>query len=253
MNCEKEVDNLCKWITEYVDGAGAEGVIIGLSGGIDSTVVADLCVRALGKKRVYALMMPPSVNADIIADKLELAYAPYHDFMYEAGTVANYFLYRSIEGASKTKEERDLIVGNVASRMRMVGLYAWANLKNYMVVGTTNKSEYEVSYFTKYGDGGVDFEPIADYYKTEVYELAEYLGVPQEIIDAVPSAGLWDDQTDEGEIGMGYKQLDSILKNHYNDNGYRNDINLVGSDKVGEMIKKGEHKKHMPPFYKREN
>ncbi len=251
MNCEQEVNNVCGWIKDYVNNSGCKGVVIGISGGIDSAVVADLCVKALGVENVYALMMPPNDNAEIMCNHLDLWHSPYNDFIYMAGAAARYFLARSIEAPSKTKEERDLVVGNVASRMRMVGLYAWANLKNYLVVGTTNKSEYEVGYYTKYGDGGVDFEPIADYYKTEVYKMAEYLGIPQEIIDAEPSAGLWQDQTDKDELGMDYRQLDSILKNHYNDNDYRNDIALEGSDRVGEMIRNNDHKKHMPPSYKR--
>ena len=127
----------------------------------------------------------------------------------------------------------------------MVVLYRFANQFNGIVVGTGNKSEISVGYFTKYGDGGTDVLPIGDLYKTEIYEVAQLLGLPERIINKKPSADLWDGQTDEGEMGITYRDLDAVLKGEI--------TNGSAYEKVQEMRRKSEHKRSMPPIFKVQN
>jgi len=122
----------------------------------------------------------------------------------------------------------------------MAILYAYANHKNGLVVGTTNKSEMSIGYFTKFGDGGCDLEPIADLYKAEVYEMSKNLNIPKSIIDKKPTAGLWPDQTDEGEFGFSYDQLDKLLQGGH--------INPQLEVKIQDLIKNSEHKRKLPPI-----
>ena len=140
-------------------------------------------------------------------------------------------------------------ITSVTPRISMSWLYLVANENNRLVIGTTNKSEYEVGYFTKYGDGGVDFEPIAHLYKTEIKELARYLGIPEYIINKTPTAGLWEGQTDEGELGMTYEVLDkTIIWILTGFGGVDEHIS-----KVLELQKKSYHKKRIPPKLERVN
>ncbi|MHC1587128.1 MAG: NAD(+) synthase, partial [Candidatus Syntropharchaeia archaeon] len=151
-------------------------------------------------------------------------------------------LFFQLEGREYAGE-RDLASANVKPRLRMTTLYYFANKMNYLVAGTGNKSELSIGYFTKYGDGGVDILPIGHLLKTEVRELAKKLGIPEKIIKKIPSAGLWEGQTDEGEIGMSYESLDRILSS----------INSIKEGKeverVKEMIKKAKHKRKPPEIF----
>jgi NAD+ synthase len=126
------------------------------------------------------------------------------------------------------------------SRTRMAILYAYANHKNGLVVGTTNKSEMSVGYFTKFGDGGCDLEPIAEVYKTEVFEMSKKLNIPKTIIDKKPTAGLWPDQTDENEFGFSYQQLDKFLQGGHIDP----EIEI----KIQDLNRNSEHKRKTPPI-----
>ena len=140
--------------------------------------------------------------------------------------------------------------GNVKARIRMTWLYLIANDNDKLVIGTTNKSEFETGYFTKYGDGGVDFEPIGHLYKTEVFELARYLGIPERIIRKKPTAGLWEGQTDEGELGITYEILDETLK--WIVPGNDRDVPSVAPERkhlarVVSLRAKSNHKKRIPP------
>jgi NAD+ synthase len=247
MNCKEEVKNICEWIKNYVDSAGAEGVVLGISGGLDSAVVGALCVQALGKSKIFGMLMPPTPRAKLLVKKLGIDYQDYWSIEVQSRTIVD--IFTGIEPLPRDIEDYNLVKGNVASRFRMTGLYAQANASNCLVVGTSNKSELYIGYVTKYGDGGVDFEPIGDYLKTEVYELAEYLGIPQEIINAVPSADLWEGQTDEGELDITYEKLDSIIRILE-----KSPINMCSTNitKVRERRKKNLHKMQMPPCYRRD-
>lgn len=146
--------------------------------------------------------------------------------------------------------------GNIKARIRMTILYQYANRTNCLVAGTTNKSEWMIGYFTKHGDGGADIEPIQHLYKTQIYDLAKYLDIPNELVDKPPSAGLWDGQTDEGELGMSYPYLDKILQfiedrqliekeESYHLAEWQN-IKEKDINKVIDMINKSEHKRRIP-------
>lgn len=196
-----------KFLAEKLRKVGAKGFVLGVSGGIDSAVCLRLCVHAVGKNKVLALLMPEkdSPKEDLVDSKMlcDLDGVKYR--IVDITEPINAF-----KKAIKRKIDR-ISLANIKARCRMIALYHYANTEGRLVVGTSNKSELLVGYFTKFGDGGSDLEPIGDLYKTEVRELARKLGIPERIIKKTPSAGLWKGQTDEGEMGIKYDRLDSIL------------------------------------------
>lgn len=196
-----------KFLAEKLRKVGAKGFVLGVSGGIDSAVCLRLCARAVGKGKVLALLMPEkdSPKGDL-KDSRELC--DLEGVKYKVvditGPVEAY--KKAIKGPIDRKS-----LANIKARCRMIALYHHANADGRLVVGTSNKSEILIGYFTKFGDGGADLEPIGDLYKTEVRQLARELGLPDDIIKKIPSAGLWKGQTDEGEMGISYERLDAIL------------------------------------------
>jgi NAD+ synthase len=194
---------ITRFIAHRVELAQARGVVIGISGGLDSAVVAALCVRALGNEKVLGLMMPekrPSPEAVLAVEWLGIGcrVEPIEKLVADAVDAGP---------AGLSKE----CAGNIKARLRMLLLYAEANQNGRLVVGTGNKSELLTGYFTKFGDGGADMLPIGDLYKTQVRQLAEDLGVPERIRRLAPTAGLYPGQTDEAELGISYERLDKIL------------------------------------------
>ena len=249
MMWERVADRICDFIRKRVELAGAEGVVVGVSGGVDSATVAFLCVRALGKERVFATIMPEigvTPEEDVMHAKQVCEILGIEHRYVEINPLIESFLKIFGEGES-------LAFANVKPRVRMIVNYYYANRMNRLVAGTGNKSELKVGYFTKYGDGGVDFLPIGDLYKTEVFELARYLGVPESIISKKPSARLWKGQTDEDEMGISYRNLDAILKGI--EMGLERDeiverFSVSGDevDRVVAMVEKSRHKRELPPI-----
>ena len=243
LDVEKTKDDIVEFVQNKVSEANADGLVIGLSGGIDSTLAAFLACESVGKDNVFGIVMPSTTTPT--EDKLHgTAIAQLLGIKYKEiaiDSILNEFL-------SVTQLEEDkLSIGNLKARIRMSIIYFYANSKNYLVSGTGNKSEILIGYFTKHGDGACDIEPIGDLYKTDVYQLAKYLEIPQEIIDKPPRAGLWNNQTDEDEIGMTYELLDKIL--------YRNlekdiDANSIADeldikvDEINDIINRVNRNKH---------
>ncbi|HIQ38463.1 MAG TPA: NAD+ synthase [Methanothermococcus okinawensis] len=208
---EKTVEKLTHFIRNVVKKAKARGVVVGLSGGIDSSVVATLCVKALGRDKVLGVIMPERdsdpkdiEHAKMIAEKLGIRYI--------ISDITDILKAFGAGGYVPTREFDRIADGNLKARIRMCILYYFANRRKLLVAGTSNKSELYMGYGTKYGDLGSDFLVIGNLFKTEVRELAKYLGIPQEIIDKPPSAGLWKGQKDEEELGITYEVLDRILE-----------------------------------------
>jgi len=230
--------NLVEKIRSFMNGRNA---IIGESGGVDSALITFLCVEALGKDKIFARTMPygdqSTGDADKVASILELP-------NYGCTNIK-----LIVDGFGFTNR---LTMGNTRARVRMAILYGLASENNGLVIGTSNRTEMMLGYFTKYGDGGCDVEPIGGLFKTEVWEVAKtYPNFPPSILNKPPSAELWAGQTDESEIGMPYSEMDNILKLLTGRvQGQLHDLKLnLGEDKVSNImrrIKNSEHKRKMP-------
>ena len=203
----KETNRIVDFIRQYYNGAGFGKAVIGLSGGLDSSVSAALAALALGPNNVLGITMPyfqssPQSLAD--AEELVAAFRIKHKVIHIDAFTQPYF-------DAHAPDANALRIGNWLARMRMCVLFDQAAACQALVLGTGNRSELLIGYFTQFGDAACAIEPIGHLYKTEVQRLAEHLGVPQSIIDKVPSADLWEGQTDEDEIGLGYPIIDRVL------------------------------------------
>jgi len=266
INCEKVKRILVEFIRERIDKSGFQRAVFGLSGGIDSSVVAYLAAEALGDPHnVYALIMPyrsyDSENvehAGVVVRKLGInsqliriqPMIEEYFSKFSSGTIPNPVILRG-EGLGVETLER-LRRGNKMARERMSILYDWALALKALVLGTSNRTELVTGYFTKYGDGGVDLEPLGGLYKTQVRQLARYLGVSEAIIRKRPSAGLWPGQTDEGELGINYQDLDRILyymldKKYGTKKLLSLGFSVENIRKVTNFVKNSEHKRRLPP------
>lgn len=261
----KEYNKIVKTIIEFiraeVKSRGSTGVVVGISGGLDSAVATYLAVKALGPKKVFGLILPDSgvtpkidtIDAEKLAKHLGIKYE-----ITEVGKIKKLCLNKNLPHNSK------LAKANLLVRLRMSLLYFHAAATNKLVLGTGDKSELQLGYFTKYGDGAADLFPIADLYKTEVREMAQYLLVPKNIVNKKSSARLWKGHTAEGEIGMTYEEIDHILRelegNHSknNNNGRSFEVSptvtttkTVNKRKVKrlvDLIERNKHKHEMPPI-----
>jgi NAD+ synthase len=242
------VDVIHSFIKQKVEEAKAKGVVIGLSGGLDSSIVTKLCVDALGPKKVLVLVMPDTTTSEEDL-KDALSYASTLGIEYRVIDITE-----MVEGFKKLLSPLDLddkAMGNIKARCRMILLYTHANLTNKVVMGASNKSELLTGYFTKFGDGGADFSPIGDLYKTQILELAKAIEIPVNIVKKSPSAGLWEGQTDESELNIRYKDLDRILlgielKLDAKDIARKLEIDQSEILRIIGMVEKHVHKRKMP-------
>ncbi len=204
---EEHVPLIESFVADALEASGRKGIVLGLSGGVDSALVAKLCADAVGPKRVLALALPEGKGSRDVADAK--AYAKELGIGFRVIDIAP-FVAALDEGLRPSKVDR-IARGNLRARTRMIVWYYVANTEDRVVMGTGNKSELLTGYFTRWGDGGADFLPIGDLYKTQVWAMARHLGVPERIVRKKPTAGLWPGQTDEGELGMAYEDLDRVL------------------------------------------
>ena len=206
-------ESIVKWIKDYADENKIQSLVVGVSGGIDSAVVSTLCAET--GLPVFPLGMP--IHQDSDQESLSDLHLTWLEKKYKNVKTLKFNLTKVFEKFKEALEDYshdDLSLANSRSRLRMTTLYQIAGKYNGMVVGTGNKVEdYGVGFYTKYGDGGVDIAPIADIYKTEVWELGRHLGVNEKIIEASPTDGLWDDnRTDEDQLGASYTELEEAME-----------------------------------------
>ena len=251
---DDELDDVVAHLTDFiertVEDAGADRAVLGLSGGIDSSAVAYLAVEALGTEALHGLVLPGAVSdeanmsdAERVAEDLGIEYDvveidPFVEQLVE--------LFPDIESDQ-------LAVGNARARTRAVINYFVANHEDALVLGTGNRSEALVGYFTKYGDGAVDCNPLGRLYKQQVRQLGRHLGVPAGIAAKKSTAGLWAGQTDEEELGIDYDTLDAVLALHVDGEvspaatARILDIDRETVERVGTMYRQSAHKRSMPP------
>jgi len=215
---------------------GCKGIVVGLSGGIDSAVAAAFCCRAVGPDKVLGLSLPSQVSNP--ADLKDAA-----DLSRKLGMTHKVVSIDPMLAGFKTIPEfveTPYLLGNLMARVRMATLYYHANRDNRIVCGTSNRSEYMLGYCTKYGDNAADIQPILHLYKTEVYMVARELGIPEPIVTKAPSAGLWPGQSDEGEIGLTYAEIDSALSS-LEEHAWR--AETPTEERVLALVKKSLHKR----------
>ncbi|WP_418283781.1 NAD+ synthase [Halorubrum sp. DTA46] len=243
-------ERIVAFIADLVDDAGAEGAVLGLSGGIDSTLTAYLAVEALGEDGLRGITMPAEVNdpdvmsdAERVADDLGIEYD-----VVEIQPIAERFF-----GAFPEAAESQMAKGNVYVRTRAVLNYFVANAENRIVLGTGNRAEAMTGYYTKYGDQAVDCNPIGNLYKQQVRQLAAHVGVPRDLVMQEPTAGMWEGQTDAAELGLDYDTVDAVLAVHVDGGLSRSatvrelDVPAEAVDRVVELSERSAHKRAMPP------
>ena len=220
--------------------SGCTGIVIGVSGGVDSAVAAVFCCRAIGADKVLALSLPSAIsNPEDIRDAAMLCntFGMAHRIVSIAPMLDAFASMPGFAGSP-------YLMGNLMARIRMSVLYYHANRDHCLVCGTSNRSEYMLGYCTKYGDNAADIQPIIHLYKTEVYEVARELGIPEQIMQKVPSAGLWEGQSDEGEIGLSYAEIDTALKELEHQGWVAATPN---EERVLALVKKSTHKRIFAP------
>lgn len=231
---------LVAWLRERVSEAGAKGIVVGISGGIDSAVVSAIAKKAYPDNSL-GLILPCISQPNDVEDAVELCNTigmRYHIVPLEHCYESFMNLMNEYPESAISSDREKLTNANVKPRMRMMSLYYMAGLLNYLVVGTSNKCEIAVGYATKWGDNAVDIQLLGDLYKSEIYALARELGVPQSIIDKAPSAGLWEGQTDESEMGFTYGALEKYLQTGEGE--------AAVIEKIQYMNKVSEHKRRTP-------
>jgi NAD+ synthase len=255
---EARRDHLTSFIERQYEAAGAETAVIAISGGVDSSLTSHLAVEALGKENVYGLVLPSEVNQEANMSDAERVAGELLDIEYdliEIDPLVDAFCEATpnIAPGEEFTGTDQVAVGNLRARIRAVLNYFAANRRGGLVLGTGNRTEAAVGYFTKYGDGAVDCLPIANLYKQQVRQLARHVGVPAEMANKTSTAGLWEEQTDEGELGMTYETLDSVIALHIDGpltvtaTARTIGVDEEAVEKIDRMYETSEHKRNFPP------
>ncbi|WP_036729289.1 NAD(+) synthase [Peptoniphilus mikwangii] len=234
---KREIEKLVLWLRENVEKAGAKGLIFGMSGGIDSAVIAAVSKLAFPDTSLGIIMPCESAYEDeedarLIAEALDLK-------IQKVDLTDTYKTYLESSFFSSNRMARS----NIKPRLRMLTLYYYAQDLGYLVCGSSNASEFYIGYYTKFGDSGVDLLPLVGFLKDEVFDLARELGIPEKIIDKKPSAGLWENQTDEDEMGFSYGELNAHIR------GEKIDSEIA--DRIEKMHKNSEHKRAFAVKYEK--
>jgi NAD+ synthase len=243
MTIQRKIELTVDWLRALANNAAADGLVVGVSGGIDSALCSFLIKKAFPEQSL-GVIMPCKSNPQDRLDALKVVEAAHLKHVEIDLTEAHEALFGCVKDTTSQlgewREERQRLGdANLRARLRMSTLYTLGNNYNYLVVGTDNAAEWHLGYFTKYGDGGVDCVPIANLTKGEVRRWAAEIGVPQEIITKAPSAGLWEGQTDEQEMGTTYDMVDRLLEGK--------EIPEQDRRIIDAMHKRSAHKRQMPP------
>ena len=247
------VNAIVDWLQARVAAAAAKGLVVGLSGGLDSAVVVRLCHLAAPGRTIGVIMPCASdpqdeIDARLVADRFEIPTVRVdldgaYEAMVDEARAALDALPPELTASTGTANDvrARLPLANIRPRLRMATLYFFANSLNYLVAGTGNLSELTIGYFTKHGDGGADILPVGHLLKSRVKSIARDLAIPAEIVDKPPSAGLWVGQTDEAEMGFSYADLESYLANG------PEGVSPALALRLERMIRATEHKRELPP------
>jgi NAD+ synthase len=249
---DPSVNAIVDWLRARMTAAAAKGLVVGLSGGVDSAVVVRLCQLAAPGQTI-GLIMPcasdpqDEVDARLVADRFDIPAVrvdldrAYEAMVDEVRSALDALPPEVTASTGAVTDSARVPLANIRPRLRMATLYFFANSLNYLVAGTGNRSELTIGYFTKYGDGGADVLPVGHLLKSRVKSVARQLGIPAEIVDKPPSAGLWVGQTDEAEMGFSYADLESYLANG------PEGVSPALALRLERMIRATEHKRELPP------
>jgi NAD+ synthase len=239
---QEKIELTVQWLREQVKHSGTNGLVVGISGGIDSALVAFLIQKAFPDQSL-GIILPCKSNPTDREHALQVVKASGIQHIEVELTEAHGAIYESVSQALAEIDRNDrnerLADANLRARLRMSTLYTAANSLNYLVVGTDNAAETYTGYFTKYGDGGVDILPITHLTKREVRSWAQEIGVPEDIITKAPSAGLWAGQTDEEEMGTSYNRIDDFLEGK--------PVPILDREIIERLHQRSAHKRMLPP------
>lgn len=231
------VEKISQWLKSNIEQAGCKGAVVGLSGGVDSSVVAALAKRAF-PDNTLSVIMP--CHSDPRDDQDALDFVNEFDLDYKLTDLGSTY-DELVDQLDQVQDAPEMALANIKPRLRMSVLYYYAQVNKYLVLGTSNKSELVLGYFTKYGDGAADLLPIVSFTKMEVYELAKVLNIPDQIINRLPTAGIISDQTDEEEMGFTYQELEEYFRGE--------EISKDVREKIEKLERSNMHKRNMPPAF----
>lgn len=249
INPEKTSQLLVNFLKETFKKAKFSRAIIALSGGIDSSLSCTLAVEALGRDKVFPIILPyGKLNEQGTRDALEII----EKLKIPKNHITQINIETYVDEIVRNDPKMDMVrKGNIMARIRMIFVFDQAKRRKALVIGTENKSEHLLGYFTMFGDEASDIEPLRNLYKTHVCQLAEFLRLPQSILTKKPTAGLWEDQTDEGEFGFSYKNADKVLYYYFDrkltaEEIAQKSIKKATVDKVLRFAKKNDFKHKLP-------